>query len=98
MEGWEKPKYSLQTSGKPPFPPNSPFIPTGKGGTGIVADGSRIGPEEGVWASRLLNISFLKFQVTQYSVHKSLKFAVGVEITNKGSILKGISGPTFSMS
>ena len=31
MEGWEKPKYSLQTSGKSPFPLNSPFIPTGKG-------------------------------------------------------------------
>lgn len=49
----------------------------------MVAVNSRIGPGEGVCVSGILNISFLKFEATQYSVEKALGFAEGVKLQGK---------------
>ena len=62
-EGWWKPKYSTQTSRKSHSFPKVSFQE--EGGTGLVAESSRIGCGQGICAPKVLNIFSLKFEVTQ---------------------------------
>ena len=64
-KGWEKPKYSTQTSRKSHSFPVVSLNLQGGGWYGLVVESSRIGSWEGICAPKVLNIFFLKFEVTQ---------------------------------